>query len=94
MFELILSGLAVIVFTATAGEILILEKCTVCEYVDIALCGDGMHYDPIEGECMPNSNLLLEPVPDAKFKLEEVEFSVCREGLQWLPSSRECVGVQ
>ena len=90
MLELALSILAVTVFTFTAAEILILEKCTVCEYVDIALCGDGMHYDPIEGECVPNSNLLLEPIADPKFKFEETEFNACREGLLWYPNTREC----
>ena len=59
MIELTLAVLAVLGFSWTAFEISVLDRCTACEIVDIAVCGDeGQTYDPRAGECVKSRDLL------------------------------------
>ena len=59
MIELTLAVIAVLGFTFQAYEIVVHDRCTACEIIDIVACGDeGQTYDPLAGECVNSRDLL------------------------------------
>ena len=59
MIELTLAVIAVLGLSYQAYEIVVYDRCTACELIDIAACGDeGQTYDPLAGECVESRDLL------------------------------------